>query len=315
MSTTINNGIPFVPENTNDPAAGLNLSINQIDALLQTRVHSVGANTPPAGVEGQRHIVGIAPTGVWAGQANKLARYLDGAWTFYDARIVLATDGNLHIRPNLVWSVISASGGSVDWGAIGGALTDQLDLVGALQEKEQVLAAGANITIDRTDPENPVISASGSLGMDNPMTAAGDIIRGGDAGAPERLPVGTAGQVLTVVAGVPAWTALTQAVAPVVADSSTARTFSLADASAYVRFTNASATTATVPPQSSVAWAANAEIHIRRAAAGNLTIAAGAGVTLNAPSGGTLVMTNAMSITLKRVASDVWDVIGQTVAA
>ncbi len=38
-------------------------------------------------------------------------------------------------------------------------------------------------------------------------------------------------------------------------------------------------------------------------------------LTLNAPSGGTLVMTDRMSVTLKRVASDVWDVIGQTVAA
>lgn len=45
------------------------------------------------------------------------------------------------------------------------------------------------------------------------------------------------------------------------------------------------------------------------------TLTPGAGVTLNPPSGGTLVMTNGMSVTLKRVAVDVWDVIGQTVAA
>jgi len=38
-------------------------------------------------------------------------------------------------------------------------------------------------------------------------------------------------------------------------------------------------------------------------------------VTLNAPSGGTLVLTNNMTVTLKRVAANVWDVIGQTVAA
>ncbi len=103
--------------------------------------------------------------------------------------------------------------------------------------------------------------------------------------------------------------------APVVGETGTARTAGLADAGSYLRFTHTSASTYTIAPQASVAWAADTEIHIRRAAAGNLTLTAGAGVTLNAPSGGTLVMTNAMSVTLKRVAENVWDVIGQTVAA
>lgn len=42
-------------------------------------------------------------------------------------------------------------------------------------------------------------------GFTNPMTAAGDMIDGGTAGAAQRLPVGSANQVLTVVAGAPAW--------------------------------------------------------------------------------------------------------------
>lgn len=103
--------------------------------------------------------------------------------------------------------------------------------------------------------------------------------------------------------------------APVVTESTTARVLALTDSGTYIRHTNASASTVTVAPQASVSWAADTEIHIRRAAAGNLTLTPGAGVTLNAPNGGTLVMTNAMSVTLKRVASDAWDVIGQTVAA
>ena len=105
------------------------------------------------------------------------------------------------------------------------------------------------------------------------------------------------------------------ALAPVITESTTARTLALTGAGAYIRFTSASDSTCTVPPQSSVAWAADTEIHIRRAAAGNLTLTPGSGVTLNAPSGGTLVMTDRMSVTLKRVGTDVWDVIGQTVAA
>lgn len=47
--------------------------------------------------------------------------------------------------------------------------------------------------------------------MNNPMTTAGDVIYGGASGAPTRLAVGTAGQVLTVNAGAtaPEWAAAT----------------------------------------------------------------------------------------------------------
>ncbi|OWJ91126.1 hypothetical protein B6S59_25485 [Pseudomonas sp. A46] len=95
----------------------------------------------------------------------------------------------------------------------------------------------------------------------------------------------------------------------------TSRTLALTDAGAYLRHTNAATSTVTVPLQSSVAWLSNTEITIRRAAGANLALTAEAGVTLNAPSGGTLVMTNGMTVTLKRVDVDIWDVIGQTVAA
>ena len=44
-------------------------------------------------------------------------------------------------------------------------------------------------------------------GFKNPMTTAGDLIRGGTSGAAARLGIGTAGQVLTVVSGAPAWAA------------------------------------------------------------------------------------------------------------
>lgn len=108
--------------------------------------------------------------------------------------------------------------------------------------------------------------------------------------------------------------AVSAAPARVVTEPATARTLSLPDAGAYIRFTNAAASTVTVTAQSSVAWVADTEVHLRRAGAGNLTLAADAGVTLNAPSGGTLVMTDRMSVTLKRVDIDAWDVIGQTVA-
>lgn len=103
--------------------------------------------------------------------------------------------------------------------------------------------------------------------------------------------------------------------APVVTKSAAAQTSLLADAGAYLRFTNAAASSYTVAPQSSVAWPDNAEITIRRSAAGNLTLTPGSGVTLHPPAAGTLVLTSRMTVTLKKVGANEWDVIGQTVAA
>jgi len=90
--------------------------------------------------------------------------------------------------------IISASGGgggSTDWGSIGGTLSNQTDLQNALDGKVNTVAgkqlsdenytlteknklsgvgdgaqvvsvvAGSNITIDNTDPQNPIVSSSG----------------------------------------------------------------------------------------------------------------------------------------------------------
>jgi hypothetical protein len=61
-------------------AAGL----NRLDALVQPLVQQVGLNTPPGSpADGQCWIVGSSPTGAWAGQANKLAQRIGGAWAFH----------------------------------------------------------------------------------------------------------------------------------------------------------------------------------------------------------------------------------------
>lgn len=47
--------------------------------------------------------------------------------------------------------------------------------------------------------------ASGGSGMTNPMTTLGDLIYGGASGAPTRLGAGIAGDILTIVGGLPVW--------------------------------------------------------------------------------------------------------------
>jgi len=95
--------------------------------------------------------------------------------------------------------------------------------------------------------------------------------------------------------------------------TATSRTLALTDAWNYVRPGTTSAITLTVPTNASVAFDVGTEITVR--ALGNIALAASSGVTLNAPSGGTLSMTARMTVTLKKVGTNEWDVIGQTVAA
>ena len=54
-----------------------------LDTLVQPAVITFGSNTPPATpAEGDRHVTGSAPTGLWAGQAGKLALYEGAVWRF-----------------------------------------------------------------------------------------------------------------------------------------------------------------------------------------------------------------------------------------
>lgn len=67
-------------------------------------------------------------------------------------------------------------------------------------------------------------TGGGGGGMTNPMTTLGDMIAGYTAGAPIRLPIGTAGQYLQVIGGVPAWGNLTASITSINSDSTAAQT-------------------------------------------------------------------------------------------
>ena len=105
MPNSPNADIPFVPEGTLDPAAGLNLSIVDIDVLLgciHRGVLDVGQNDPPGSPsegdpgDGALYVVGIG-TGDWAGQDNNVARYdsASDTWSFYEAGTVVGMVRNL----------------------------------------------------------------------------------------------------------------------------------------------------------------------------------------------------------------------------
>lgn len=207
-----------------------NAALAILAQLVMPTVLDKDLTAPPSSPsDGALYIVGVGPSGAWAGKQGQLAYWLtaSGAWAF--------------MPPAAGWIV---------------RVMDELDILGVPK----------------------VYGYTGSQWVvPDPGTA-------------------------------------TAAPAALVTDATTARMLGLADAGKYLRFTVAAAVAVTIPPQASVAWSADIEIHLRRAGAGALTLTPGAGVTLNAPSGGTLVMNDRMSVTLKRVAADIWDVIGQTVA-
>lgn len=60
-----------------------NEALTLIDFVLQASAVSLGLNVPPsAPVVGQAWVVGLTPSGAWAGQAGRLAGWSDGGWRF-----------------------------------------------------------------------------------------------------------------------------------------------------------------------------------------------------------------------------------------
>lgn len=65
----------------------VNEALARVDLLLQASVAAIGLDTPPAApVPGDVWVVGDAPTGAWAGQANALAGYTADGWRFVGPR-------------------------------------------------------------------------------------------------------------------------------------------------------------------------------------------------------------------------------------
>lgn len=99
----------------------------------------------------------------------------------------------------------------------------------------------------------------------------------------------------------------------VVVVTGTTYTVASSDDGNFLRFTNASAKSATFDPDSTTPLPANGEwIFSNDAATGNLTLTPGSGVTLTAPAGGSLVIPPRAVAAAKRVATDVFVIFGST---
>lgn len=91
----------------------------------------------------------------------------------------------------------------------------------------------------------------------------------------------------------------------------TTYTYVLADKHRLVTGNNASAQTHTIPPNSSVAFPLGTALQLYQKGAGQITIAAGAGVTIRTPHGAKTNVQYAV-VTMIQVLADVWVITGDT---
>lgn len=131
------------------------------------------------------------------------------------------------------------------------------------------------------------------------------------AGTTGKLPVPQAGDQDKVLYGDGSWKSLpTPATLQVITESTTARTLGLTDAENYIRFNNAAAKTLTVPTNATVAFPIGTTISGNSATAGQLTIVAASGVTINTPETLKLRARAFTSFVLTKIGTDVWDLAG-----
>ncbi len=83
MTDTPNLGMPFIEGSQAQKHVTHNEALRILDAAIQIAVLDLTRTAPPSSpAEGERHVVASGATGAWAGQANAIATWQDGAWAF-----------------------------------------------------------------------------------------------------------------------------------------------------------------------------------------------------------------------------------------
>src|ERR1700709_2316989 len=87
MTDTANLGLPFIEGSQAQKHVTHNEALRILDAAIQIAVLDLTRTSPPSSpAEGDRHVVAVGATGAWAGHANAIATWQDGAWAFLTPR-------------------------------------------------------------------------------------------------------------------------------------------------------------------------------------------------------------------------------------
>jgi hypothetical protein len=80
-------GMTYLAEGQNSAELLVNSITDHLEAFGFFDIEDRNAVTPPGSpATGALYHLGASPTGVWAGQAGKIAGFFDGAWTFYTSQ-------------------------------------------------------------------------------------------------------------------------------------------------------------------------------------------------------------------------------------
>lgn len=186
----------------------------------------------------------------------------------------------------------------------------------ASAKKRSVYACTTHNTFDYWD--GAAWQTWASQGVANPLATdtlwdtKGDLVAATGADAASKVPVGSNAQVLSADSS---QTNGLKWVEPnsqknINAQTGTSYTLVIGDAGKFVTMTNAAASTLTVPPNSSVAFAVGAIIEGAQLGAGQVTLTPGAGVTINGTPG-LKVAAQYGTFGLLKTATDTWLAMGR----
>jgi len=86
MPVSANLGMPFLEAGQAQKHVTLNEALRILDASIHLSVAAVSSSAPSSPDEAERHIVAAGAGGAFAGQANAIATFEDGAWRFLPPR-------------------------------------------------------------------------------------------------------------------------------------------------------------------------------------------------------------------------------------
>ncbi len=115
MNDTARLSLPFIIAGQALKHITHNDALNRLDALVQPVVESTALATPPSSpLPGEAWIVPSGATGAWAGHADEIAAWQDGAWSFFDPaegwQVFDRSGDVLLIFSGSAWVAVAATG-------------------------------------------------------------------------------------------------------------------------------------------------------------------------------------------------------------
>jgi hypothetical protein len=212
-------------------------------------------------------------------------------------------------------AIVKPTPGATGWHTATDAV---IDFVNALSPSTAVPISADNVTDGSTNKAFTAAEKTKLAGLSQGIAptlvdAKGDLIAASAADTVVRVPIGTAGQVLTVDLDAPsglAWESpdVTAPVFTINAQTGTAYTLVLGDFTTptFVRMSNASANNLTVPPNSSVAVPVGGSVVLHQYGVGQTTVLPGSGVTIRSFLSAMKLAGQYATATLLKLATNEW---------